>query len=75
MPGIDAEELVDLACGRRFAEAVHADRGALESHVLAPEIRDAGFDGDARQAGRKDGVAPGRILAVEDLAVRATRSL
>src|SRR5258706_6869768 len=46
VPGVHAEELVDVGGGRRFAEAIHANRGALEAHVLAPVIGDAGFDAD-----------------------------
>src|SRR5947209_7995309 len=61
MLGIDAEEPVDVGGGRGFAEAVDADHGALQAHVLAPEVRDARFDRHARQALRQHALAPRRL--------------
>src|SRR5260221_12469327 len=70
MLGVDAEELVDVGRRRRLAEAVDADHFAVEPHVLAPIIGNAGLDRHARQPLRQDALAPRRILAVEDAGAR-----
>ena len=51
---IDSEvkERENLFARGRLAEGVDADHGAFGAHVLPPEVRDARFDRDARNARR-----------------------
>src|SRR5689334_17414692 len=67
---VHAEELVHVARGRGFAEAIDADRRALEADVFAPVVADPGLDGDARHAFRKHRRLPCRVLAIEEARAR-----
>src|SRR6185436_11691139 len=52
--------------GGGFAETVEADHGALETHVFAPIVGDAGFDRYLWESRRQHRVPVIRILAVKN---------
>src|SRR5262245_44787681 len=61
----EAEVLEKLRPRGRLAVAVDANHGALEPHVLAPEIADAGFHCDLGKGGDQHHVAVHWGLPVE----------